>query len=231
MTDQTQPARPKLFIELIHDVICSWCPIGLQNIRAAMTALDQDIDFELNFLPYELNPEMPPEGEPIEHYLIRRNGWTREQFADYAAMVVEKAEAVGLTYDYSKRTHYYNTAKAHRLIGFAEQTGQHVEIVDALTNAYFRDGIDVSKTENLIDLANETGLDTVAAAEALEAHSIPESLRLKYQRVRSLSVKSTPSLLINQQVFVQGSSSAEYFEAVFTDVAQNKAEGALRAMV
>lgn len=231
MTNQSHPAKPKLRIELIHDVICSWCPIGLQNIRAAMTALDQDIDFELNFLPYELNPEMPPEGEPIEQHLIRRNGWTRDQFTDYAAMVVEKAEAVGLTYDYSKLTHYYNTAKAHRLIDFAEQTGQHVEIVDALTKAYFPDGIDISRTDTLVKLATENGLDPAAANAALNAAAISSSLRVKYRRVRSLSVKSTPSLLINQQVFVQGSNSAEYFEAVFADIAQNKAEGALGAMV
>lgn len=231
MTDQTHSEKPKILIELIHDVICSWCPIGLQNIRAAMTALDQDIDFELNFLPYELNPEMPPEGEPIEQHLTRRNGWTQDQFAKYADMVVDKAAAVGLTYDYSKRTHYYNTAKAHRLIDFAEQTGQHVEVVDALTKAYFRDGIDISRTETLVKLATQNDLDPAAANEVLNATAISSSLRVKHQRVRSLSVKSTPSLLINQQVFVQGSNSAEYFEAVFTDIAQNKAEVALCAMV
>lgn len=196
-----------------------------------MTALDGDINFELKFLPYELNPEMPPEGELIDHYLIRRNGWSQDQFAKYADMVVEKAAVVGLTYDYSKRTHYYNTAKAHRLIDFAEQTGQHVKVVDALNKAYFRNGIDISRTENLVILATENGLDPAAANAALNATAISSSLRGKYQRVRSLSVKSTPSLLINQQVFVQGSNSPDYFAEVFSEFAQNKAEGASRAMV
>lgn len=231
MTEQTHQPKPKLLIELIHDVICSWCPIGLQNIRAAMTALDQDIDFELKFLPYELNPEMPPEGEPVEHYLIRRNGWSHDQFAKYADRVVEKATAVGLTYDYSKRTHYHNTAKAHRLIDFAEQTGQQLEVVDALTEAYFQNGIDISKTDHLTDLALQVGLNAAAVKDVFEATSTRSSLRAKYDRVRGLAVKSTPSLLIDQRVFITGSNSAEYFTRAFSEHAATSAGNVLLAKV
>ena len=220
MLDISQPSKPQISIEYVHDVVCSWCPIGLQHISRAIDLLDGQIDFELRFLPYELNPEMPPEGELISAYLRRRNGWNRAQFEDYADMVVEKAAAAGLTYDYSKRTHYFNTAKAHRLIDLAEECGQQTTLVRALRDAYFRDGVDISDTGELISIAADVGLDQSAANAALEEDQPSEKLREKSRRVRSLEIKSVPSMLIDGRTFVQGSNSPEFFAQLFSDLAQ-----------
>lgn len=90
MLDNTQQNKPPISIEYFHDVICSWCPIVLQNIFRAIDALGDRIDLKIRFLPYELNPEMQSEGERIDVHLQRRNGWSRTEFEDYAGKVVQK---------------------------------------------------------------------------------------------------------------------------------------------
>lgn len=230
MLDRPQPVKPLISIEYVHDVICSWCPIGFQNISRAVDSLRGRIDVELKFLPYELNPDMPPEGETIGAHLQRRNGWSKEQLEDYAEMVVKKAASAGLIYDYAKRTHYYNTAKAHRLIDLAEQDGQQVNLVRALTNAYFRDGVDISDTGNLIDIAGIVGLDPVAVHAALAKERPSAALREKYRRVRSLEIKSVPSMLIDGRTFVQGSNSPEFFSQLCSDLAHGSAISAANEM-
>ena len=228
MLDKTQPAKPLVSIEYVHDVVCSWCPIGLQNIFRAIDVLGDQIDFEIRFLPYELNPEMAPEGERIDAYLRRRNGWNRAQFEDYADMVVQKAANVGLTYDYNKRTRYYNTGKAHRLIDLAEQSERQVALVHALTLGYFRDGVDISDTDSLIEIAAAVGLDQDMASATLEEDQPSAKLREKYRRVRSLEIKSVPSMLIDGRRFVQGSHSPEFFTRLFSDLTQAQSVSAAR---
>ena len=123
---------PTIKIEMIHDVVCSWCPIGYNNIRNALDQLEPPVNVDFRFLPYELNPEMPRQGETIGAHLKRRNNWTTEQLLNYRENLVETARQAGLDYDFSKRTHYWNTAKAHTLIHFAEKFDMHEEVNRAL---------------------------------------------------------------------------------------------------
>ena len=214
--------KPSITIEYVHDVVCSWCPIGLQNVKSAIEALKDEIDFDLRFLPYELNPTMPPEGEAIERYFARRSGWTAEKFKAYAVTVVEKAKAVGLTYDYSKRTHYYSTAAAHRLIHFAEQFGEQQRIVDALTTAYFTNGVNVSNIDNLVEIAASVGQNRSKLLDYLYADQLDPALLAKQEKVRRLHIQSVPSMLIDDETFIQGSNSAEFFNEAFVKISQHQ---------
>ena len=114
----------KIKIELIHDIICSWCPIGYNNIKAALARHDDVLDPEFRFLPYELNPDMPAQGERIEVHLKRRNNWSIQQLLRYREDLVETANRAGLTYDFARRTDYWNTSRAHVLMHIAEKHGK-----------------------------------------------------------------------------------------------------------
>jgi len=221
MRNTIQGQRSKISIEYIQDVICSWCPIGLRHVTHAIRSLSNQIDFELKFLPFELNPDMPPKGESIRAYFARRKGWSDTQFSDYAQTVVATAGSVGLIYDYEKRTHYFNTAKAHRLIDFAEQKGRQADAVDMLTNLYFQHGVDVSDTDQLLEIGTELDFDQTQLRAILNAAHPTPDLREKYQRVAALKVSSAPSLLINGTTFIQGSNSQEYFVKLFSDFGQS----------
>ena len=213
----------KVKIEAIHDLVCSWCPIGRSNLKAALIILDKQIVVEIEYLPFELNPEMSSEGETIEAHLIRRNGWTKEQFMHYRTDLVEVAKEAGLIYDYSKRTHYYNTAKAHRLVHFAQAFQKQDAVVDALTEQYFTQGVNLSEDKNLLDIATSVGLDREQVERALssdEVGDISENIQHKYDRIREFAAGSVPAFIINGEELVRGANSVEFFVQYFTQLAK-----------
>jgi len=209
--------KRKIEIKMVHDVVCSWCPIGYSNITAALTALSDKIKAEITFLPFELNPNMAAEGETIEAHLKRRNGWTTEQLLRYRTGLIETAKSAGLTYNFSKRTHYRNTAKAHTLIHWAEKFGKQEAVNRALIQGYFTDGINVDSTDDLLEIARSVGLDPVSTKEALGSSKISHELQLKKDRVRGMNVTSVPSFLIDGVEFVPGSNFVDYFVQYFTE--------------
>lgn len=173
---------------------------------------------EIKYLPFELNPDTSSAGETIEAHLMRRNGWTKEQFMHYRTDLVGVAKEAGLIYDYSKRTHYYNTAKAHRLVHFAQAFQKQGVVVDVLTEQYFTQGVNLSEDKNLLDIATSVGLDREQAERALssaEVADISENIQHEYDRVREFAVGSVPAFIINGTEFVRGANSVEFFVLYF----------------
>jgi len=207
-------------IDVIHDVVCSWCPIGIRNIRAALIVLDKQCEVEIKYLPFELNPEMPPEGETIEAHFMRRNDWTQEQYLHYREGLIETARDAGLVYDVSKRTHYYHTAKAHRLIHFAQAFQKQSTVADMLTARYFTQGVNVSKDEHLLDIAASVGLNRRQAESALTSAAVFEAIQQKYDRVKQIAMEGVPAFSINDTQFVKGSNSVAFFVHYFEQLVQ-----------
>ena len=198
-------------IEMIHDIICSWCPIGYNNFKSALVEYESELNVDFRFLPYELNPEMPKEGECIEDHLKRRNNWNRQQFLRYREDLLETANRAGLDYDFSKRTHYWNTAKAHTLMYLAEKEGMQEAMNEALITQYFGNGVDVNDPSILVEVASSLGLDPVTVKESLSSKVTTAEMVEKYARTRSFSVRSVPTFVVNDDEILRGSSSVEYF--------------------
>jgi predicted DsbA family dithiol-disulfide isomerase len=210
--------KTKIKIEQIHDVVCSWCPIGYSNIKAALKQFDKQIEVDFKFLPYELNPQMPKEGESIEDHLKRRNNWNTEELLRYRENLVETATQAGLTYDFSKRTHYWNTAKAHTLIHFAEKFDKQEQVNQVLIHQYFTEGLNVDDAESLAKIASSVGLDRDDAIAAFTSPAIAAEMLKKQARVRSFNVRSVPTFIINGKESVPGANSVEFFVQYFSDL-------------
>ncbi len=210
--------KTKIEIEQIHDVVCSWCPIGYSNIKAALKQFDQQIEVDFKFLPYELNPQMPKEGESIEDHLKRRNNWNTEELLRYRENLVETATQAGLTYDFSKRTHYWNTAKAHTLIHCAEKFDKQEQVNQVLIQQYFTEGLNVDDAESLANIASSAGLDRDDAIAAFTSPAIGAEMLKKQARVRSFNVRSVPTFIINGKESVPGANSVEFFVQYFSDL-------------
>jgi predicted DsbA family dithiol-disulfide isomerase len=202
----------KLKIEMVHDIVCSWCPIGYRNIQKAIENLAIEVDF--HFLPFELNPEMSEEGETIANYFKRQQGWNKSTLLDYQASLVKTARAAGVNIDFSKRTHYYNTRNAHKLIHFAESFDKQLIANEHLIEAYFKNGIDISNTNALLDIAEEIGLDRAAAKDALSSIKIEQSLEKKINRQKDFKILSIPAFILNEETLISGSNSVEVLEDI-----------------
>jgi len=206
----------KIKIELIHDVVCSWCPIAYRNIKSAIKPIDSQIDIDFRFLPFELNSEMPVQGELINDYLQRKNGWTRQQLMSYRENLIEIAAAAGLNYDFSKRTHYWNSATAHALIHVAEKFHKQEEVNQALIFRYFTLGQNISDIRVLCDVADSVGLNSNTIISDLSSTQTKIELNKKYGLVRRYAISSVPTIVVNDQDLISGSNSVDYFSQFFS---------------
>ena len=209
-----------LKIEMIHDVVCSWCPIGYANMQQALGNLD--IKADMHFLPYELNPDMGPEGEGINEHLQRRYHWSQSRLQDYRTHLLAVAKQAGVVIDFSKRSHYYNSSKAHRLIHWSEGYNRQQAMNERLIEAYFKRGLDISSTSVLLTLVEELGLDRSQAQQVLLANEIDPQLRLKQQRVQQLELTGVPAFLVNEHTVISGSNSVAYFETAIKRLTENQ---------
>ncbi len=200
----------KLKIEMIHDVVCSWCPIGYANLKQALKNLA--IDAECYFLPFELNPGMEVQGEDINDHLAQRYGWSESKRRDYRQNLLAVAEQAGVAMDFSKRTHYYNTNQAHRLIHWCEGFDKQQAMNELLIDAYFKQGLDINNSQVLLNLVEQLGLDRSQAEVALNSAATKQQLAIKKQRVQQADITSVPAFIFNNRTLVTGSNSVEYFE-------------------
>lgn len=208
-----------LTIEVISDVICPWCFIGKRRLEKAIAAARQDADVSVHWLPYQLNPDMPPEGISRKEYRIQKFGsWERSQELDANVVANGKDERIDFRFDLIERTP--NTVNAHRLIWLAGQHGCQDAVVEALFLAYFTNGEDLSNTAVLVDVVDEAGLPQKLADDLLDSgdglDEIEEARRLAHQ----VGVDGVPFFIVNRKVALAGAQPAESFLQAFRQVEQ-----------
>jgi len=208
----------KLHIAMIHDIVCSWCPIGYNNIKTAIKNLNIEVEF--HFLPFQLNPTMDDNGESIAKYFSKQFGWSKAQLLKYQRSLVKTAADAGVNIDFLKRTHYYNTHNAHLLMHWSERFNKQSVLNERLIKAYFSEGKDISKLNVLVDIAEEIGLDRKQTIAALTPSSLVQELNQKLnqelaekvKRYQAFNIRSIPAFIINNSELISGSNSVGYFE-------------------
>lgn len=204
-----------LKIEMVHDLVCSWCPIGYAKLQQALRNLE--IAADMRFLPLELNPGMPEEGETIACYFKRQQGWNSATLHDYQKTLVKTALNAGIIIDFSKRTHYYNTRKAHKLIHWAEQFNKQTTIHAGLIEAYFTQGLNIRNTGVLLDIAEQAGMDRISTQHALSSTHLAQALEKKTERQKTFKLPNIPAFIFNNGTVVSGSNSVETFEKTLSN--------------
>ncbi len=208
--------KTKIKIEVIHDVVCSWCPIGYSNLKNALKRLEGEVEAHITYLPFELNPEMPEEGETIANYFKRRQNWSSATLKDYQESLVKTAQSAGVAIDFSKRTHYYNSRMAHKLIHWAEQFNKQTAVNESLIKAYFKQGLDISNMAVLLEIAEQLGMDRISTQNALSSKQL--ALEKKIERQKTFRLHSIPAFIINEDTLVSGSNSVEFFEKTLSEI-------------
>jgi predicted DsbA family dithiol-disulfide isomerase len=213
----TQPA--KLKIDFVSDVVCPWCAIGLKSLEQALQKLDGTVSADLHFQPFELNPQMVPEGEDVAEHLAHKYGSTREQMVKNQEGVRQRGATVGFTFNLDKRSRIYNTFDAHRLLHWAELEGKQHALKLALMEAYFTNGEDVSSHEVLARVAAEVGLDAAKAREVLDSGRYADEVRAQERFFQEQGVRAVPSVIVNGRYLIQGGQPPEVFEQSLRQIA------------
>lgn len=201
-------------IDFVSDVVCPWCAVGLYSLLQAIARVGDGLQYEMHFEPFELNPDLPAEGEDIAGHLQRKYGLSTEQLRGNTQALVQRAAELGFTIDSTRRTHIYNTFDAHRLLTWAGTQGQDVQLrlKQALLRAYHGEGRDVSAADVLVAIAVEAGMDAQQAAHVLADGDHADAVRARQQFYRERGVTAVPSVIFNERHLVQGGQPVEVFE-------------------
>ena len=208
-----------LRIDFVSDVSCPWCAIGLASLQQALAKLDGEITAEIHFQPFELNPQMAPEGEDSTEHLVHKYGSTPEQIDANRAAIRARGAALGFTFNMDRRSRVYNTFDAHRLLHWAELEGRHLALKQALLRAYFTDGEDVSAHVTLVRLAGEAGLDAQRAQQILAGDTYADEVRAQEQFFQNRGIHSVPATIINGKHLISGGQPPEAFEQALRQIA------------
>jgi len=209
-------------IDFISDVSCPWCAIGLRNLETALERIGPDLKVDLHFQPFELNPNMGPEGQDIAEHLGEKYGLSPEQLAQNSENIRARGESVGFTFSMGARRRIYNTFDAHRLLHWAEGEGRQHELKQALFKAYFTDGQDPSDTALLVRVAGEVGLDAARAQQVLDSGEFADEVRQQERFYQQQGIHAVPAVIIDDRHLIQGGQPAEVFEQALRQIAAAK---------
>jgi predicted DsbA family dithiol-disulfide isomerase len=202
--------KPKIRIDIVSDVVCPWCYIGKRRLEKAMNTLSNQYDFEVEYQPFELNPDMPKEGVNQKEYLSKKFGG-EARYDQITTHTTQTAATEGLKFDFSKQLVSPNTRDAHRIIFLSKEEGKQPETKEAFMKAYFEEGVDLSKKENLIAVAAKAGLDKEKVKSWLDSDKglaeVELSEQINYQR----GVSGVPFYIINNKYGVSGAQPSEAF--------------------
>ena len=208
-----------LKIDFVSDVSCPWCVIGLKSLEQALAQLGPEVSADIHFQPFELNPQMAPEGEDIAEHIAKKYGSTPEQMQASREGIRARGAELGFTFNMEKRGRIYNTFDAHRLLHWAELEGRQIELKRALFAAYFTDGRNPSDHEVLVDVASRAGLDAEKAKDILASDRYAAEVRQREQLFGQLGIRAVPSVIVNDKYLIQGGQPVAVFEQALRKIA------------
>lgn len=216
-------APDRLTIDIWSDVMCPWCAIGYGQLTKALAELDGEIEAEVRWRPFELNPTMPHEGEEQEAHLARKYGRSAEEGAAVRGQMKAIAESAGVSLSYEGPSEdqseapaamMWNTRDCHKLLGFAlEQAGPQVQtqLKLALFRAHFNQRKDLSDREVLLDIAASVGLHRMAAKAALDDSELEARVLAEEQQAWDLNISGVPAMVVNGRFMIPGAQSPETY--------------------
>ena len=222
MTAGAVPLR----IDIVSDVVCPWCIIGLKQVEKALTLVGQDIAAETYWHPFELNPNMVPEGEDTAEHIARKYGSTPEQSRINRSRLADIGNSVGFAFNYGEGMRIYNTFNAHKLLTiFGSERGWRAQtaLKMALFTAYFQDRRDVSDVDVLCDIAEAQGMDRAVALAWINDAALTTSVRAEMAHWTDQNITGVPAIIFDQKYMVPGAQSAETFADVINKVLTKRA--------
>ena len=212
-----------LRIDLVSDVVCPWCAIGLASLEQALQRLAGQVSVELHVQPFELNPQLPAEGEAIDEHLQCKYGMGAAQLAENQARIQQRGAELGVVIDFNARSRIWNTFDAHRLLHWAGLEGRQLDLKRALLRTYFAEGRNVSDHAVLVDVAASVGLDANAARGILASDAHADDVRAAEQFFRKLGISGVPAFIIERKHLISGGQPPEVFERALLEIAATAA--------
>ncbi|WEK47503.1 MAG: DsbA family oxidoreductase [Candidatus Andeanibacterium colombiense] len=228
MNEDLPPERPRVAVDIWSDVMCPWCAIGYTQFARALKELEGEIDVEIRWMPFELNPDMPLEGRSQAEHLAAVYDRSEEEVAEMRARLLEVAQAAGFPMAYEGEgggptPMMWNTFEAHKLLRWAltvEGMEAQTALSLALFRAHFQQRRQIGKRSVLLDVAENLGFDRRELEEALDEEALGIAVRLEEQRAREANITSVPSFIVNGRYLIPGAQEPEVYRETLRKVVE-----------
>ncbi|WP_339698302.1 DsbA family oxidoreductase [uncultured Marixanthomonas sp.] len=208
----------KLKIDIVSDVVCPWCTIGYKRLEKAIAELGVQDQIEIEWQPFELNPNMPVEGQNVKEHITEKYGSTLEQQKESQQHMTEVGEELGFKFDYFDDMRMVNTFNAHILLDYAKDFGKQTELKMRLTAAFFSERKDVSDKEILKKALLDVGLNADEALARLDNEEVRYDIRNKQGYWKNMGVNSVPTIVFNRKSAVTGAQPVDVFKEVLSEL-------------
>jgi len=208
-----------LKLDIVSDVSCPWCIIGYQSLNQALAKLAPEISVDITWQPFELNPQMPKEGQEITEHITEKYGISVEQSEQNREMIKQRGLAVGYEFGNRGGGRIYNTFDAHRLLHWAKEYDKQTELKLALFDLYFKQNGDPSDHQQLVNVVESVGLDKAKAQQILSSNEYEQEVRELQRHYQSAGISSVPAVIVNNKHLISGGQPSDVFEQALKEIA------------
>lgn len=212
---------PAIQVDIVSDIMCPWCIVGFRQLEQAlgMTGMGANVRWH----PFELNPQMPPEGQNLTEHIAQKYGASPEQSAQNRAQLQDLGKPLGINFVFSPDSRIVNSFAAHQLLDFALSLRVQHPLKLALFEAHFTAQRNVSDVEVLLDVAESVGIDRAEAAQMLDSGRLRASVREKQGFWTARGISGVPSMIFGEKYLMTGAQGADNYAQVLRQVAQEAA--------
>jgi predicted DsbA family dithiol-disulfide isomerase len=207
-----------LKIDFVSDIACPWCVIGLGGLETALKRLGESATADIHIQPFELNPDMPAEGQNVVEHIAQKYGANPARSAAMRKAIHARAAEVGFRMATHDESRIYNTFHAHRLLHWANLEGRQLALKHALFESYFTDGQNPGDDDVLVEAAVKAGLDGAKAREVLTSGRYAAEVRAAEQHWRRAGINSVPAVIVNDRYLISGGQPADAFEQTLREI-------------
>lgn len=212
-------SKQPLRIDIVSDVVCPWCIIGYRQLAEALK--QTNTEHEIHWHPFELNSNMPSEGQNLREHIMEKYGSSKEESDASRIRMTEAGSEVSFEFNFNDDTRMHNTFNLHQLLYWAGQQGQKPmhDLKQALFSAHFTKGRNISDNAVLADIAAEVGLDRSEALAVLEEQRFAKEVRAEEQHWQQQGIQSVPAMIFNERHLVSGAQGVENYVNILEQLA------------
>ncbi|MDO6613054.1 DsbA family oxidoreductase [Shewanella sp. 1_MG-2023] len=208
----------KIKLDVVSDVVCPWCIIGYNSLNQAIVELGMEDQIELEWQPFELNPDMPAEGENLRDHVARKYGSSAQDSAKARENITQRGADQGFAFNFNDDSKIVNTFDAHILLDYAKSQGKQTALKLRLFSAYFTEHKDVSDRNVLASEVAAVGLDADEAMALQDKPEVRAHLKAEKDQWTAAGISSVPTVVFNRTSALNGAHPVETYKQVLTEL-------------
>lgn len=212
-------SKKSLRIDIVSDVVCPWCIVGYKRLQAALEQVQDEVEADIHWHPFELNPNMAQGGENLREHLAAKYGSTEADSKRNRENLTAIGKQLDFQFDFFDDMRMYNTFKAHQLLHFAREHNKEMALKLRLFSAFFSEQKVIESDDVLVAEAKAVGLDADESRAVLQDQRYDSVVREEQQFWTSRGVQAVPTFVFNNEQGVSGAHEPDTLAKFMREIA------------